>query len=151
MPLRLPSTLAACARWALGLWLCVALASAFAPLARASGWERLCSAAGESVWVPSPAGQDDALAGSHGIDCPLCLPRWRRRPPGAVRPRHRWWQMRSHGRTRPPSTAWPCRPCPRPAPRPGDSRIHSRFLRLANPFCKARRPCRNALKFLEKP
>ena len=61
MPLRLPSTLAACARWALGLWLCVALASAFAPLARASGWERLCSAAGESVWVPSPAGQDNAL------------------------------------------------------------------------------------------
>src|SRR5256885_10449049 len=74
MPLRLPSTLAACARWVLGLWLCVALASAFAPLARASGWERLCSAAGESVWVPSPAGQDNALAGSHGIDCPLCLP-----------------------------------------------------------------------------
>src|SRR5256885_9726692 len=60
MPLRLPSTLAACARWVLGLWLCVALASAFAPLARASGWERLCSAAGESVWVPSPAGQDNA-------------------------------------------------------------------------------------------
>lgn len=74
MPLRLPFTLAACARWVLGLWLCVALASAFAPLARASGWERLCSAAGESVWVPSPAGQDNALAGSHGIDCPLCLP-----------------------------------------------------------------------------
>lgn len=74
MPLRLPSTVAACARWVLGLWLCVALASAFAPLARASGWERLCSAAGESVWVPSPGAEDGALATGHGIDCPLCLP-----------------------------------------------------------------------------
>jgi hypothetical protein len=74
MPLRLHSDLHACARWVLGLWLCVALASAFAPLARASGWERLCSAAGESVWVPSPAGKGIVLAGSHGIDCPLCLP-----------------------------------------------------------------------------
>lgn len=68
------AVLPACARWVLGAWLCVALASVFAPLARASGWERLCTAAGEALWVAAPAAGDAAPAGGHGIDCPLCLP-----------------------------------------------------------------------------
>lgn len=68
------AVLPACARWVLGAWLCVALASVLSPLAQASGWERLCTASGDSVWVPAPAGQDGALATGHGIDCPLCLP-----------------------------------------------------------------------------
>ncbi|CAB5697909.1 Uncharacterised protein [Delftia tsuruhatensis] len=101
MPLRLHTALHACARWVLGLWLCLALASAFAPLARASGWERLCSASGEAVWVPAPGGQDGAQAIGHGIDCPLCLPPLA--PPAA------------QGRLLPEPTASDTRPAARPA------------------------------------
>lgn len=66
--------LSACARWVLGAWLCVALASALSPLARAGGWERLCSAAGGPLWVPAPAAGDAGPVAVHGMDCPLCLP-----------------------------------------------------------------------------
>ena len=63
------------ARWVLGAWFCVLLASVLTPLARATppaGWEALCSASGSTHWVPSPA-SDDAVV-SHGLDCALCLP-----------------------------------------------------------------------------
>ncbi|MDR0225929.1 MAG: hypothetical protein LBI66_05870 [Burkholderiaceae bacterium] len=69
------AVLSVCARWVLGAWLCVALAGVFSPLARAGGWERLCTASGDTLWVPAPGG-DAVPAGAtgHGLDCPLCLP-----------------------------------------------------------------------------
>ena len=65
---RLPARLLL-AGFALALWV-----AGLAPLLRpAGGVERLCSASGSPVWLPSSlaASPQDQV---HGLDCALCLP-----------------------------------------------------------------------------
>lgn len=69
-------------RWVLAAWLCVVLAAGVSPLAQATDWERVCTAGGESLWVPSPTA-DDGQAAVHALDCALCLPALAPAPPSS--------------------------------------------------------------------
>ena len=93
------ASVAACRRVLLA-WLCVLLVGGVTPWVKAGqsaekmtaappgwGWERACSASGETRWIPSPIAQEfgaeafeaqpaQTTSGSdaHWLDCPLCLP-----------------------------------------------------------------------------